>query len=819
MKTNIKLIFTSIIVIFIIGFLFFFFTYQEHIRQNAVRQLEKHALIIANSLWRYEKEAPIAYLQLAAQSNNYNKIIVTDESNNEFVSVTGLQSSNTEDLMNKIGLLPVFQLKTDIIYNDAVIGKINVDWQNRAVYTYLYILFCLFLLLLGIWFFLGLLVANKTLEIRVVERTSALEESQERLQSILDNAEAIIYLKDLKGRYITVNKQFEKLFAIDRNTLGGKTDFDIFPENIAAIYQKNDKQVVAEDKAIQFEEVAPGADGIRYYLSVKFPLKNVNGEIYSACGISTDITKRKKAEEELRVSEEKYRLVADNAADVIWTRDMDLNLTYLSPSAERLTGYTVQESTDVPMFKKLTTSSIEKINHTFMEELNLEQKGDSDPSRSRSLELDMIHKNGSIVCVEVTMNFIRNDDGKAVGILGITRDITERKESENALKESEEKLTRLKKMESLGLLAGGVAHDLNNVLSGIVSYPELLLLKLPEDSKLRKPIKTIQESGYRAAAIVQDLLTVARGVANVKEPLNLNTIVKDYLHSPECKKLKQYHSEVMIKTNLDADLLNVNGSQVHISKAIMNLVSNASEALEHNGKIIISTLNRYIDRPIKSYNDIKTGEYAILSVSDDGPGISSEDLGSIFEPFYTKKVMGRSGTGLGLAVVWNTVQDHNGYIEVTSGEKGTTFELFFPITRDELKDEDLSRPIENYKGDGQLILVVDDIKTQREISCSILDTLGYKTKAVSSGEEAVEYVKEHNVNLLLLDMIMDPGIGGSETYKRIKKIRPNQKAIVVSGFAETDDVKAIRKLGASRFLKKPFTIEKIGLAVKEELNK
>ena len=213
-------------------------------------------------------------------------------------------------------------------------------------------------------------------------------------------------------------------------------------------------------------------------------------------------------------------------------------------------------------------------------------------------------------------------------------------------------------MESLGLLAGGVAHDLNNILSGIVSYPELLLLDLPEDSKFRKPIETIQASGHRAAAVVEDLLTVARGVATTKEPLNLNDLIGDYLHSPEFNKLKQFHPTVSIKTNLDSDLLNVSGSHVHIRKAVMNLVSNASEAIEDSGNVTISTMNRYIDRPLRGYDDVNIGEYVVLSVSDDGSGISSDDLERIFEPFYTKKVMGRSGTGLGLAVAWNVVQDH-----------------------------------------------------------------------------------------------------------------------------------------------------------------
>ncbi len=184
-----------------------------------------------------------------------------------------------------------------------------------------------------------------------------------------------------------------------------------------------------------------------------------------------------------------------------------------------------------------------------------------------------------------------------------------------------------------------------------------------------------------------------------------------------------------------------------------------------------------------------------------------------------KKIMGRSGTGLGLAVVWNVIQDHKGYLDVTSNKNGTTFELFFPITREELTGMDLSIPLKDLKGDGEKILVIDDVESQRDVSCKILETLGYKTKAVSSGEEAVEYLKENPVDLMLLDMIMDPGINGRETYERIIKIHPNQKAIIVSGFAETDDVKETQKLGAGKFVKKPLTIERIDLAVKEEMQK
>jgi CheY-like chemotaxis protein len=356
-------------------------------------------------------------------------------------------------------------------------------------------------------------------------------------------------------------------------------------------------------------------------------------------------------------------------------------------------------------------------------------------------------------------------------------------------------------------------------LSGIVSYPQLLLMDLPEDSALRKPIETIQASGQRATEIVQDLLTVAKGAATSKKPINLNNLVRDYLNSPEFSKLKQNHPTVAVKTGLDSELLDMEGSRVHIRKVVMNLVSNALEAIEGNGNVTVATMNRYLDNPLRSYDHINIGEYVVLSVWDNGSGISPDDLERIFDPFYTKKIQGRSGTGLGLAVVWNVVQDHKGFIDVISGEKGTTFELYFPIARGELSVEDLSIPIEEYQGKGETILVVDDVQSQREISCKMLEILGYQPTAVSSGEEAVEYMRQHAADLILLDMIMDPGINGRETYERIIKIHPRQKAVIVSGFAKTDEVRRAQRLGAGKYIKKPLTLEKIGQVVKEALEK
>jgi CheY-like chemotaxis protein len=312
---------------------------------------------------------------------------------------------------------------------------------------------------------------------------------------------------------------------------------------------------------------------------------------------------------------------------------------------------------------------------------------------------------------------------------------------------------------------------------------------------------------------------VARGAAIGKEVRNLNVIIEEYLGSVEHKKLAAMHPSVVFKTKLDSDLFNVSCSATHIKKSLMNLVANAADVIEGRGTVTISCANRYVDKPLKGCEDLRIGEYALLSVSDDGLGISSKDLERIFEPFYTKKLMERSGTGLGLAVVWNTVQDHDGFINVESNEKGTIFELYFPVTRDEMIDEKEDIPLESYLGHGEKILVVDDEENQREIACGLLTKLGYTAEAVSSGEEAIEYVKERPVDLIVLDMIMPKGMNGRETYVEIIKIHPNQKAIIASGFAETEDVKAAQKLGVGTYIKKPYTLEDIGVASKKQLAK
>jgi len=374
-------------------------------------------------------------------------------------------------------------------------------------------------------------------------------------------------------------------------------------------------------------------------------------------------------------------------------------------------------------------------------------------------------------------------------------------------------------MKSIGLMAGGVAHDLNNILSGIVTYPEVILLDLPEDSTLRKPLEIIKESGTRAAEVVFDLLTVARGAASARELKNMNQLIEEYFGSPEYNRVESQHPGVKLKTDLDPGLFNISCSPTHVKKSIMNLISNAAEAIGGEGEIIISTRNQYIDEPIAENIHLKEGEYVICSVSDSGPGISAEDIEHIFDPFYSKKKMGlNSGSGLGLTVVWNTAQDHDGGVTVESSVMGTVFMMYLPSTREELEIHPTTTEVEDLYGKGEHLLVIDDDESQQIITSNLLASIGYNVDVVGSGEEALTFLATHSVDLLILDMILGVGMTGRQTYAHIKKQAPDLKAIIVSGFSADIEVKETQKLGAGQFIKKPFTLSQIGRAIKETLH-
>jgi PAS domain S-box-containing protein len=644
----------------------------------------------------------------------------------------------------------------------------------------------------------------------------ALTESDVRYHSLFANMlDGFAYCRiilDSLGRpedfiYLDVNSAFGRLTGLE-NVIGKRVT-EVFPglkeahPELLEIYGR----VALTGRAERFEvEFKP----LQAWLSVS--VYSTKKEYFAA--VFDNITERKRAEEALRKSEKRFKELFDNAPVGYIQIDTQGRITQINGNAVNMLGYTSEETLGQPIW----TFVAEKEREVCLQLVTNKLAGSMPPSRG--LERTYLRRNGTALTVLIDDTFIRDKQGNVTGIRSTIQDITERKLMEEDRKNLDARLQRMEKMEALGTLAGGVAHDLNNMLSGLVGYPDLILMQLPEDSPVSGSILAMKRSGQKAAAIVQDLLTLARRGMVSMEMVNWNNVISGHMKAPEQEKIQQFHPDVCFDVVLEPDLFPVKGSPVHLSKVIMNLLSNAAEAIKGHGVVTISTRNQYLDRPVRGYDDVKEGDYVVVEVSDTGKGISLEDREKIFEPFYTKKVMGRSGTGLGLAVVWGTVKDHNGYIDVQSKEgKGTTLTLYFPMTREKLKSDFPTVSPLDYMGKTETILVVDDVIDQRELAVAMLSRLNYQATSVTSGEAAIDYVKTHHVDLVVLDMIMDPGIDGLETYRAILHLRPAQKAIIASGFSETERVRQVLDLGAGAFIKKPYVLEKIGLVVRQELDK
>jgi PAS domain S-box-containing protein len=634
-----------------------------------------------------------------------------------------------------------------------------------------------------------------------------LKKNQALFNSVIESLPFDFFAIDKTGKYIVQNSVGRKRWG----SVIGQQPEDVAPnEEVLALWMDNNRRAFSGE-TVRGNIEHTISDKKSYYHNIIAPIRN-NGRITGILGVNIDITEQKKTEEALRESEEKYRGLVEDINEVVYATDTQAVVTYVSPNIESLSGY---KQSDV-------------VGKSFAEFVYYEDLADRIPQfkkvlsgNSEASEYRMTTRTGEIRWVRTAARPILKR-GKVVGLRGILVDLTETKKAEEEKKKLEAKLQNAHKMEALGNLAGGVAHDLNNVLGGIVGYPGLLLSDLPDNSPLQKPLRIIEKSGEKAAAIVQDLLTLARRAVAINEIVNLNEVIREQMKAPEHVLLCHYHPDVQFETRLDDNLMNISGSPIHLAKTLMNLLSNAAEAMSSGGTVIITTENRYVTRPIEGFDDIKEGHYAVLSVTDSGVGMSTEDKERIFEPFYTKKIMGRSGTGLGMAVVWGTVKDHGGYIEIDSKEGyGSIFSLFFPATA--VSEKQVrgmhNMPLEKLKGKEETILIIDDVREQRELAFAILAKLGYVVTAVSNGEEAVEYMTGHSADLLIMDMIMDPKMDGLETYKRILELHPRQKAIIASGFSETDRVTEAQRLGAGAYVKKPYSMEELAIAVKYELDR
>jgi len=560
---------------------------------------------------------------------------------------------------------------------------------------------------------------------------------------------------------------------------------------------------------------------------------------------------RHKQEQRIRFLEEQWEQTLGSIGDGVIATDSNGMITYMNRMAEDLVGWKLDHAKNRP---------IEETMH-----LTDEKNGDLvlNPiyevlRRRIRVELDAFVKltrsDGAQLSVEDSAAPIKDKTGQIIGAVLVFRDVTlkhihelELKEYRDRLEELvdertealakktreleaeievrkateekkrllQEELARTERMRSIALLAGGVAHDLNNMLGPMVAYPDLALEKLPPDTPVLRYLTSIKKSAKNAAAIVQDLLTLARrGKMNLK-PIELNDVVREYLSSGSFVEATKYRDDLQVEVKYAEDSPVVMGSAPHLTKAIMNLCTNAVEAMPDGGCLSMTTEITSLNSLSQSGKTVCPGEYIAFRVKDTGQGISEDDLPSIFEPYYSKKEMGKSGSGLGLAVVYGVVKDHNGYYDVLStlGE-GAEFVLYFPICNESVKEE----PQRDAPLDGHAtVLVVDDSEDQRNLAETLVGSLGYDVHAVANGREAVNWVKKNDADILVLDMIMEPDFDGHDTFLAVREHRPNIKAIIVSGFAATERVRLMQDKGAGEYVRKPYTKSQIGKAICVEL--
>ncbi|MBU0982608.1 MAG: response regulator, partial [candidate division Zixibacteria bacterium] len=402
-------------------------------------------------------------------------------------------------------------------------------------------------------------------------------------------------------------------------------------------------------------------------------------------------------------------------------------------------------------------------------------------------------------------------------ILCSVQDITQRKEAEYRHQQMTEELEKARRMESMGILAGGVAHDLNNMLGPLVGYPELIRMSLPEDSPLIKYVRSMERAAVDAAEVIQDLLALARRGRYDMIAISLNEVVRGYLESPSYVRLVENNPEVSVEISLADTMQPISGSAPHLAKAVMNLIVNAFDAMPDGGRLLISTEQKRFEKLPGGYDRIVPGEYVGVTVRDSGHGIDEANLEKVFEPYYSKKQMGSSGSGLGLAVVYGIIKDHQGYYDIiTEPGHGTAFSLYLPaVSEAEIATE---KGVANTCG-HESVLIVDDDPQQREVAVALLASQGYQVDSVANGSEALGFIRTNRPDLLVLDMILENDLDGLDTYERILASFPDQKAILVSGFSQTDRVNRALALGAGRFVKKPYTRTSLGRAVRAELDR
>jgi PAS domain S-box-containing protein len=521
------------------------------------------------------------------------------------------------------------------------------------------------------------------------------------------------------------------------------------------------------------------------------------------------MVKQRGTSEALRLSEERYRLIAENTADIITLLDLSLRTVYVSPSVERVLGFTVEEELARPLVQSLTGGSLRVVERALAEELELERSGAADPNRTRILELEHFHEDGSTVWLEVSLSFIRDGSGRATGILAVSRDVSERKSAQREREQLAERIEASQRLESIGRLAGGVAHDFNNLLTVIISCSGFALAGLPEGGALRADLEEIDRAARRAADLTRQLLAFSR--RQVLEPriMDLNRAADGLRRM--LRRLLGEDIEIEIRTAAEPALVLVDPGQ--IDQVLLNLAVNARDAMPDGGTLAIEI------RVGDPGPDGPGEREVVVGVSDTGVGMDEQTRKRVFEPFFTTKELGK-GTGLGLSTVYGIISQSGGSIGVRSEVgRGTTFEIRFPLAGAAPVPVPAADSAPPRPAGRETVLVVDDEPAIRTLARRILTDAGFVVLSAAGGTEALEVFEGSagDIDLLLTDVLM-PGTSGRQLALDLARLRPGLRVVFMSGYSE--DVlshQGDRELGI-RFLPKPFEAVQLVRKVREVLD-